>query len=145
MTVVAWDGERLAADKRTSFGGLHGTTTKVFRIRDCLVAGCGAVALVNELQHWFANGANPEDFPSQQRDVNTAAVLLVVPIQGALQQYENSPYPLLLENKQWAIGSGRDFAMMAMYLGKSAEEAVALTALFCDGCGNGVDALGHDN
>jgi len=34
--------------------------------------------------------------------------------------------------------------MMAMHLGKSAAEAVALTAALCNDCGNGVDALAID-
>ena len=35
MTVIAWDGRTLAADKRAVFGGnLILTTTKIFRVYD---------------------------------------------------------------------------------------------------------------
>ena len=66
---------------------------------------------------------------------------LVVELDGTLSQYETTAYPLRIENRQWAIGSGRDFAVMAMHLGKTAAEAVLLTAQFCHDCGNGVDTV----
>lgn len=144
MTVVAWDGRTLAADKRTSFGGLHATTTKVFRVGDWLVSGCGTTALLYEMRRWLEDGADPTKFPAQQRDAKENVSLLVVPRSGPLMQYETTPYPLLIENRQWAIGSGRDFAVMAMHLGKTAAEAVELAATFCHDCGNGVDVLTHE-
>lgn len=141
MTVIAWDGTSLAADKMTDFGGLHATTTTVQRIRGCLVAGCGNAALVRELQAWFADGAEPARFPAAQRDLKECCSLLVVQPGGVLLQYENGPFPLVLEKRHWAIGSGRDFAMMAMHLGKSARQACELTAELCNTCGNGVDSM----
>jgi hypothetical protein len=141
MTVVAWDGEWLAADKMTSFGGHHATTTKVRSINGALVAGCGLTALVQEMIAWLAAGADPATFPQAQRDDDKNASVLVVPKSGPILQYEHTPYPLVIENRFWAIGSGRDYAMMAMLLGKSASEAVALTSHLCHDCGNGVTAL----
>ena len=143
MTVVAWDGTTLAADKMTSFGGLHGTTTKVYRIRDMLVSGCGMTALIQEMVQWVENGCIPEQFPPQQRDPKECVSLLVVRKGGLVHQYESTPYPLVLHNRQWAIGSGRDFAMAAMYLGKTAREAVEIASVLCNDCGNGVDELTH--
>lgn len=142
MTVIAWDGRTLAADKRTSFGGLHATTTKVHRLPDGrLFAGCGPTALIQEMRHWVAFGADPATFPAAQRTSADSCSALVVMLDGSLIQYETTAYPLCFENRQWAIGSGRDFAVMAMHLGKTAREAVLLTAEFCHDCGNGVDAL----
>ena len=144
MTVVAWDGTTLAADKMTSFGGLHGTTTKVHRIGENLVAGCGTTALIQEMLRWFEGGCDPDKFPAQQRDSKESVSLLVVRKDGSLHQYETTPWPLVLHNKQWAIGNGRDFAMAAMYLGKTAREAVEIASVFCHDCGNGVDELTHN-
>jgi hypothetical protein len=140
--MIAWDGTTLAGDKRTSFGGLHATTTKVHRLPDGrLFAGCGPTALIQEMRHWIAAGADPATFPAAQRVPADCVSALVVQINGSLLQYETTAYPLVLENRQWAIGSGRDFAVMAMRLGKTAAEAVLLTAEFCHDCGNGADAL----
>lgn len=144
MTVVAWDGRTLAADKMTSFGGLHATTTKVHQVGKLLVSGCGNTAVLAEMLNWVRQGSKPEDFPNSQRDVAGNASLLVVQEDGSLLQYEHTPYPLRIDNKQWAIGSGRDFAVMAMHLGKSARDAVELTSIFCTDCGNGVDSLTLD-
>ena len=141
MTVVAFDGRVMAADKRTSFGGLHGTTTKVHSVKGMVIAGCGTAALIAEMRQWLADGADPATFPAAQRDPKECASILVKRPGAPLWQYENTPYPLVIENEQWAIGSGRDFALMAMHLGKSAVEAVQLASLFCSGCGNGVDAI----
>ena len=144
MTVIAWDGVMLAADKRTSFSSLHGTTTKVQRVRGALVAGAGLAPGIQEMIQWFSDGAKPETFPAWQRNEKECIDLLVAwPDQ--LLQYSITPYPIVIENKQWAIGSGRDFALMAMHLGKTAAEAVALTSLFCHDCGNGVDYLTHES
>ena len=143
MTVVAWDGKTLAADKMTSFGGLHGTTTKVYRIGENLVAGCGLTALIQEMLWWVGDGCRPEKFPTQQRDSKECVSLLVIGKNGLVYQYETTPWPIVLHNKQWAIGSGRDFAMAAMYLGKTARQAVEITSVLCTDCGNGVDEMTH--
>ena len=141
MTVVAWDGKTLAADKMTSFGGLFAVTTKVHRVDDALVAGCGTTALIREMLQWLHNGSDPAQFPAGQRDAKECCSMLVIRRGQPVLQYESTPYPLVIENRQWAIGSGRDFAIMAMHLGKTAPEAVEMTALFCNDCGGGVDAL----
>ena len=142
MTVVAWDGRALAADKRMSFGGQHATVTKVHRLKSGgVVAGCGVSALIQEMRVWVDAGCDPATFPAAQRVTADNASILVALPDGRLHQYESTPYPLVIENGQWAIGSGRDFAMMAMHLGKSAAEAVTLTAEMCCDCGNGVDSL----
>lgn len=142
MTVVAWDGASLAADKMCSFGGLHARVTKVYRMGDgSLLAGCGITAQIAEMRQWVAAGCDPAAFPATQRDADKCASVLVVRPDGRVEQYENTPYPIAIENGCWAIGSGRDFAMMAMHLGKSAAEAVELTAALCHDCGNGVDCL----
>lgn len=142
MTVVAWDGSTLAADKRTSYGGHHGTVTKIHHLKDGrYAAGCGDAVLCTEFCAWLDAGADPAAFPAAQRDREKCSVMLVVDASGKVLQYEHSPHPITVENRYWAIGSGRDFAMMAMRLGKTADEAVALTAELCHDCGNGVDSV----
>jgi hypothetical protein len=141
MTTIAFDGKTLAADKRTSFGGLHATTIKVHRVNGLLVAGCGTSALICEMRAWLESGADPKEFPAAQRDTKECASVLVIHPNGDIRQYESSPYPLVILDKHWAIGSGRDFAMAAMYLGKTAVEAVEVASVFDTNTGNGVDSL----
>lgn len=142
MTVIAWDGTALAADRMMNFGGYWAPTTKVHRLRSGgLMAGCGSSALVAEMRAWLDAGADPATFPAAQRVEKDSCSVLVVRPGGMLFQYENTPYPLALNTRRWAIGSGRDFAAMAMHLGKTAAEAVRLTAELCNDCVGGVDTL----
>lgn len=141
MTVIVWDGKTLAADKRTSFGGQHATVTKLYRLRGFLVGCAGGSAQNAEMRAWFAAGADPEKLPACQRDAEKCVSMLVIAPDGSVTQYENSPHPFVIENKSWAIGSGRDFAMAAMYLGCDAHRAVEVASMLDLNCGNGIDTL----
>lgn len=141
MTTIAWDGRTLAADKMTSFGGLHATTAKIRKLHGCLVAGCGTTALIHEVVSWIASGEEPSTFPAACRDEVKCPSVLVIRPNGTIHQFDCTPYPLLILNPFWAIGSGRDFAMAAMHLGKSAREAVEVAAQLDTSTGNGVDHM----
>lgn len=142
MTVIAWDGKTLAADKRTNFGGLHATTTKVHRLPDGRLVGCaGNTAQISEMVHWLGAGADSEKMPAIQRDAKECVSALVIEPGGRVLQYENTPHPIVIENPAWAIGSGRDFAMAAMWLGQDARHAVIVACQLDCTCGNGVDEL----
>jgi len=144
MTVIAWDGTTLAADKRACNGSLIGTVTKIFRIRDCLVGYSGDAAFGEQMRAWFAAGEHAADFPSGQRDKDDYAVLLVIRPDGKVQRFERTPHPITFEDRCAATGSGRDFAIAAMHLGFNAARAVEVASqLTCD-CGNGVDTLRLD-
>ena len=146
MTVIAWDGKTLAADKRAVQGSLIRTTTKIFRSQrvKALLAYAGEAAGGNEMVFWFESGAVARDFPEKQRDPDKWAGLLVVYRDGTLHRYEHTPHPVVFEDATHALGSGRELALMAMHLGKTAKEAVELACLFDSGCGNGVDTLTFD-
>jgi hypothetical protein len=143
MSVIAWDGKVLAADKRALSGTLIRTTTKIFASERALMAYAGDSDAGEEIMAWFTSGRKPEHFPSSQRDKDTWAGFLVVFNTGDIWKYERTPYPIKFPPQQFAIGSGRDFAMAAMYCGKSAPEAVEVACVFDSGCGNGVDVLTH--
>lgn len=140
MTVIAWDGKTLAADKRTSFGSRHLTTRKVQRVNGHLVAGAGDTAAILDMVEWFRAGANPHTLPANQRTDNFVSLLVITP-EGEIREYSNGPYPVVIENSQWAIGSGADFARTAMHLGKPAREAVEIACMFDSNCGNGIETL----
>ena len=142
MSVIAWDGMRLAADKRASLGTLIRTTTKVFRsTRGALVAYAGDADAGEAVLAWFEEGAHPDRFPASQRDKDQWAGLLVVWPDGRLWKYERTPHPVKFPPQMFAIGCGRDFALAAMHLGKTAPEAVEVACHFDSACGNGVDTL----
>jgi hypothetical protein len=139
--VIAWDGKTLAADKRACNGTLYRTVTKIFRIGGNLVAYAGDPAFGEEMLAWIARGERPEDFPTGQRDKEDWTGILVIRPDGTIQKYERTPYPITFEDRHHAIGCGRDFALAAMYLGKTASEAVAVAIALDSACGNGIDTL----
>lgn len=117
------------------------TTTKIFRSGDALVAYAGDAAFGEEMRAWFDRGACPEDFPTSNRDKDDWAGLLVIRRGEPVLRYERTPYPVRFDSRQFAIGCGRDFALAAMYLGKTAREAVEVAIALDSGCGNGIDEL----
>ena len=140
MTVIAWDGKTLAADKRASNSGLARTTTKIFQVGPALVGFCGDADASAEMLAWVCGGCVPGSFPEGNRDKDGWAQCVFIDASG-LRIYERTPYAIQIEDAFWAGGSGRDFAIAAMHLGKSARDAVEIACLYETGCGNGIDTL----
>lgn len=137
MTVIAWDGKTLAADKRATFEGFGATTTKIRRLASgTLLATTGHAGIGRALTEWYEDGCLSE-YPDKESE----CTLLVITSDGHLAMYEKSRSPIILENKFIAMGSGRDYALAAMHLGKNAAEAVAVACIFDIACGNGIDTL----
>lgn len=140
MTTIAFDGKTLAADKRASSQGLVFTVTKVRKIRGHMVAASGAYASIQELLAWYSAGADASKLPEFQR-TDDFVNLLIIDEKGGIFELQRGPIPFKVEEKFYAIGSGRDFAIAAMHLGCNAVDAVKVAAVFDSGTGNGVDTL----
>ena len=141
MTIIAWDGKTLAADKRAVNNGLQRTTTKIFRLADgSLFGACGDLSFCLQMKNWIADGMQSEKFPASQRDKDDWQVCVLVK-DGVLHLFERTPEPIIFEDAFYACGSGRDFAIAAMHCGKSAREAVEIASIYDVGCGNGIDEL----
>lgn len=141
MTVIAWDGRTLAADKRNGYGTMIGTVTKVYRYGDLLVGGAGDGCFISAMREWVKAGRDPDKFPAHQGSKDDWCPIMVIEADGSCLIYERSPYPTRLEQRFMAIGSGREYAMAAMHLGKTAAEAVEVASALDSACGNGVDTL----
>lgn len=140
MTCIAFDGRTLAADKASSSSGYRRTVTKLFQLPDG-----GAVAFTGDGDHalalleWFKDGRKAADWPAAQKDGNGATAFYVDPA-ATLWLYDKTPHPQMCEDRFDAGGSGRDYALAAMHLGKTAREAVEVAIQFDANCGNGVDS-----
>ncbi len=141
MTVIAWDGITLAADKRACLGAMVGTVTKIRRIGDLIVGGAGEPAFIGAMMAWIEGGRDQETFPKQQQDKDDWSPILVIEPDGTPSIYERTAFPVRNEQKHIAIGSGREFARAAMYLGCDARKAVEVAIALDCGCGNGIDTL----
>jgi 20S proteasome alpha/beta subunit len=141
MTVIAWDGTTLAADKLACYGCQTYTTTKIFRFEKGLLGLAGESGLGLPVVKWVMHGAIADQFPALQSSKDDWQPVLWIDLNGVIHIYERSPIPSIWEDGCCAIGSGREYAMAAMHLGCSAKEAVEVAnALSCD-CGRGVDVL----
>lgn len=141
MTVIAWDGTTLAADKRTLNGRTVGTVTKIFRVGRDLVGMTGGLASGMELLNWYRAGAEPSTFPEKNRDPDKCTSLVVIRADGSVWEFQNTPHPYKMDDKCCAWGCGDEAALVAMACGKTAVEAVLLASRFNNGCGDGVDSL----
>ena len=147
MTVLAWDGKTFAADKMAVVGG--GAAAPVCKIMEsmpgsggrCLMGVSGGYDVALELVHWFCGGADPERFPGSARE-GDATLITIRRDPGdevIIETYCAGPYPMRTSSERWAWGSGRDYALAAMHLGKNAVEAVEVACVFQSDCGLGID------
>lgn len=144
MTIIAWDGKSLAADKRATCNGSLFTTTKIRRIKRPgriaeVLAWTGEQDAGEMLAQWYEEGASPTEFPACQK--TEAWARLIVADQYGAKFFERLPVAVDVEDAFAAWGSGCDLARAALFLGKSAKEAVEVASLFDIGCGNGVDVF----
>lgn len=142
MTVIAWDGKTLAADKRSTNSGNPSTVTKIRRTDNGeLMAASGDHSVAVALMEWYAAGADRAKYPDNRNGEYCRAYLLVVRQNGTFIKYEMESCPLEFEDRFTAMGSGRDYALAAMHLGHDARKAVEVACALDTGCGNGIDAL----
>lgn len=144
MSVIAWDGKTLAADRRMSSGtNKSAVIRKVARLPDgCIMGWCGGIAYASAFLNWMLAGADPDSFETDwaERDGFEVYALKIDPA-GGLWLYDGYHTPIELHNKQYAIGSGAPYAEAAMYLGCDAVKAVEVACAHDAGCGNGIDTL----
>lgn len=142
MTVIAWDGKTLAADKRMDCGGYPATVTKIIRAPNgALIGGSGDADVIAALKRWYCEGAERRDYPVNKDADGCPARLLVITPDGGVRLYLSGPDPVSTDGGMFAIGSGTDYALAAMHLGNDARRAVEVACALDTCCGNGIDTL----
>lgn len=141
MTVIAWDGRTLAADKQSTSHGMRRTTTKIHRVSDGLLALTGGGAHGTALLDWFRGERDKEKWPKSPNDDDCASVIHVTRDGVFVYNGAGFPHGEPIEDGFIAFGAGRDYAMAAMYLGCDARRAVEVACVFDVGCGQGIDTL----
>lgn len=141
MTVIAWDGTTLAADKRMVLGNTaNGRVTKIHLARGHLTGFTGDACDGSRILHWFREGADPAKYPIKEGETNSTFV--VVCPDRHVELYESGPIPLRLDPGQpLAYGTGHVAALAAMMMGADAIRAVEVASALDLYCGDGIDAL----
>lgn len=142
MTTVAWDGLTLAADRQATSGGFKYKTSKLRQLANGeVLAITGTEDAGHALMKWYEEGADPAKWPTSQLKDDTWCRLIVARPRGGVVTYETQPVAVPLHEKQMAWGSGRDFAIAAMYLGQAARGAVGVACQFDTGTGCGIESF----
>lgn len=139
MTVIAWDGHTLAADRRCTRGGTVYATRKIHRVHQALIGLSGGSDYCAAMLDWFKRGRPLGDFPATQKEQDFACAMVIEG--GKVWTYDRTPYPVEMLEPICAIGSGREVALGAMTAGASAADAVAAASRWMECCGNGIDTL----
>ena len=77
MTVIAWDGTALAADKRMVLGNTaNGRVTKIHLARGHLTGFTGDACDGSRILHWFREGVDPAKYPIKEGETNSTFVVV---------------------------------------------------------------------
>lgn len=123
MTTIACDGRTIACDSLRVAGTerVDTCTKKIKRVGGRAFGFTGDFACFDPAVEWFLAGHEPDKAPKASRDGSWRLVVCeserLLCYIDSLPYAEPFPYPT-------AFGSGANFAMSAMRLGKTAAEAV---------------------
>ena len=147
MSVVVWDGKTLAADRQVTDGSMVRTTTKIRAIKTgkfkgYLMGAVGATATANLAMDWFEAGANPSHFPYEyMKSSEMGASLVVITQDKEIWRFDHLPVPIIMEDEEYATGSGRDFAYGALSMGADAAKACEIACGHSVECGVAIDII----
>jgi ATP-dependent protease HslVU (ClpYQ) peptidase subunit len=144
LTVVAWDGTAIAADRQATQGGTASTLTKLQRLDNGeVLTWTGNLQNCFGAQHWYCAGAKPSEWVNYRLNDDEHSELIVLSEDG-LYTYNCGPFPQKIEDKFAAFGSGKELALGALAMGATAKEAVEIASRFDTGCGLGVDVMHYE-
>ena len=139
MSVVVWDGTTLAADRQCTSAGSRRTATKIWKHEHNLIGGVGVLTSLHAMVNWVSGGMDPKQFPAIKDD--DQLTMFVIPKVGLPVRFENSQFPIPIEDKWFAAGTGCDYAYGAMEMGADSKRAVQVACVYDIYCGQGVDTL----
>lgn len=142
MSVIAFDGRTIAADRQVTHGTLILRGSKIRRLSNGdVVAWSGTMENGIAMAEWYEKGADPATFPASQKTDDWCR-LIVIPKKGRPFTFEQLPVKQFIYDRRGAWGAGRDFALGAMEMGACAIDAVKTASRLCNVCGMGVESFG---
>lgn len=140
MTTIAYTNGWIAADTCCSIGNYTSNSKKLYILPDVGVIGfAGSGTAMFKIADWWLDGCQG-DAPTIDRDNDEGCIGLLVTRKGVFALLDGV-HPMKIEDPWFAVGSGSDFAISAMSLGKNAKEAVEHAMQFDVGTGGSVDAI----
>lgn len=140
MTVIAFDGKTLAADRQNTCECMSFTVRKIARTEDgILLAAAGKGTHAMQLLRWALEGFTAP-YPICPDKDNYADLWRIEP-DGKILVYQNAPEPLRYLDPTFVAGCGREAAAGAMLMGADARRAVEVACQVNIYCGGGIDIL----
>jgi hypothetical protein len=143
VSVVVYKDGVLAADSK-AWGGRGnaspGTKRKVHRLPDGTRVGIvsAVVGLPERFVGWLIDGADPLKWTGDQPDL---AAIIVKPNGEVFLAHDSVYCSGPLTTSQHAIGSGSDYALGALEMGATIEQAIVVACRLNDCCGLPVHIL----
>jgi len=141
MTCVAYDGTYMAADSKSTdaWGMFELHSRKIVELDNILIGGAGESGQITRWTRGLPKDLTMEvllmdGYPAYHKDTNDPALLVVD--RQTLQAYRHVAGLFMPCQRTFhAVGSGRDYALAALALGRTAQQAVELAISFDNGCG----------
>ena len=143
MTTIAFDGKTMACDTKAvdQWGLIETELDKIYTGIDFIAGGAGRS---DQIITWWKSVKNLPlrevielGYKAYDEDKNSPNIMLVSRIDFKIYRKACAEF-VEIHRPFFAVGSGRDYALAAMHLGKTAAEAVSLAMVFDNGTGGNV-------
>jgi 20S proteasome alpha/beta subunit len=137
MTTIAYKNGVLATDTKASDGDLAALcTSKVYETADEVYAIAGTLSRGLKFVDWLLGGEEGE-----APKMKGVTVVCMSKKDRTVTIYEETDYPMVVEDTMYAWGSGSHLAIGAMAHGATPKEAVAIANKWDNGSGLGVQVF----
>ena len=147
MSVIAWDGQRMASDSLCmDSSGRKAFVKKMWRLEDgSLFGAVGRLEQGLLLKEWIEGGCEEDKVPAPLPNSEDTACLWVKK-GGEVWHLSNDavPFQLTIAGERGgidAVGAGADYALAVLEMGYSAPEAVKIAIRFNGFCGGDIQIL----
>lgn len=143
MTTIAVNQKEMACDLQATYGGsvkfkidtkiieLEPHVSKeLFGVKKALIGFCGSIDTWGEVNGWFSNPTNP---PPKCKGLE----MIMLTDKKEIYHATNLVNWTLIKEKSFSIGSGMQFAVTALAMGKSPLEACKMAGKFDPSTGMG--------
>ncbi|RJP48709.1 MAG: hypothetical protein C4586_08300 [Anaerolineaceae bacterium] len=140
MTTIAYrkDEKILAGDKLFDVGGTPVPGIKIHKIGALLCGWSGGFDNTQRFFDWIQEGRPNDKKPSMEKDQGFVGIIIE---NEEIYRYEMGLFPIKINKPFWAIGSGSDYALAAMEMGATAEQAIEIASRLDLYTGLGVDTV----
>lgn len=143
MTTIAANLETMAADSKVMLdSGVSYRTIKITRVKKMIVGAAGDGGDCTRVLEWAERDfKDPKPKWASKATDDQAFWALILKPDGLYFLTQDDPHPEKMDEPHFAIGSGGKAARLAMNLGKTPEEAVALACQVDENSGLPVQVL----